>query len=178
MSASFHFKNTFRHNVLTWCWALGAFTLSAAMCSLTDAYCAKPTTAVTLPHAAGILFLLGGGGCTPQLAGSQFPDQVSMAPERLTLEAWSPFHWTARDPEILPFDNHFLKSDTTILQYKWTNAIPRQVYVDKTSIQFFLMKKEIYFHKKLINKTNQKIKEMNIFSKFYYNAEKKFYMKI
>ena len=53
MSASFHFKNTFWHNVLTWCWALGAFTPSAAMRSLTDAYCAKPTTAVTLPHAAG-----------------------------------------------------------------------------------------------------------------------------
>lgn len=38
---------------MTWCWALGSFTPSAAMRSLTDAYCAKPPTADTLPHAAG-----------------------------------------------------------------------------------------------------------------------------
>ena len=40
------------------------------------------------------------------------------------------------------------------------------------------MEKQIYFNNNLINKTNYNIKEMNIFSKFHYNVDNHFYMKM
>ena len=105
-------------------------------------------------------------GCTPQLA-------ESMAPELLYWKRGVETTGLQGIPVIPPFDNQVLRSNRTIPQYKWTNAIPQQVYVDKRKIQVFRMKKRVFPHKNLI-KTNQKIKEMNMFSKFYYNVNKNF----